>query len=82
MNAPLSGQRRSAREDCEPGDWIDATLVPEWVGSGESRLFLPEGVSISPESGRLGGVLPDAKGEPWKFELRRDGAHAYWVRTA
>ena len=82
MSSPSPLLRRTAREDCEPGDWIEAALIPEWIGAEGRRAFTPRAVSISPESGRLGGVLPENTGVTWEFESRSDGAQRYWVRVS
>ena len=82
MSSPSPLLCRIAREDCQPGDWIEAALVPEWFGAEGRRTFTPGAVSISPESGRLGGVLPEHPGEAWEFELRTDGEQRYWVRVS
>jgi hypothetical protein len=82
MNPHSSSLRRITREDCNPGDWIEASLVPEWKGTAGRHTFTPSGISISPELGRLGGVLAEAGGDAWEFESRTDGAEPYWVRLS
>jgi hypothetical protein len=82
MNPLLPSSRRTAREECRPGDWVEALLIPEWTGMEGRRSFTPDSVSISPESGRLGGMIPEASRQTWEFESQTDGARRYWVRIS
>jgi hypothetical protein len=82
MKPPSPSLRRIVREDCKPGDWIEASFIPEWADAQGRRPFRPDTVSISPESGRLGGVIPEALRETWEFESQTDGAQHYWVRVS
>lgn len=82
MSSPSPLLSRTAREDCGPGDWIEASLVPEWIGAEGRRTFTPGTISISPESGQLGGILPENTGVSWEFESRTDGEQRYWVRVS
>lgn len=78
MNALPSGQRQIAREDCAVGDWIEMAFIPEWAGLQGRHCFTPSAVSISPESGQLGGTIAEVSRTSWQFEQRAD----CWVRVA
>ena len=80
MNPPSASLRRLTRNDCQPGDWVEAALIPEWTGLEGRQAFTPDMVSISPEQGRLGGVLAAPTSRSWEFESRSDGDKRYWIR--
>lgn len=79
MNAS-DPHERTAREDCQVGEWIDADLVPEWSGLDGPREYLPERVTFSPEEGRLGGMTSEPSGNPWVFEPGSEENRRVWVR--
>jgi hypothetical protein len=75
------GRRRLGREDCEVGDWVDAATAPEWSEELPSHVFHRAQISISPEDGGMGGMLPDHS-EKWIFVgERRENQHV-WVRES
>ncbi len=73
------GHRRIAREECEVGDWVEAALIPEWSAESPSHVFRRARISISPENGSMGGMLPDQL-EEWTFVAGRRGTQFVWVR--
>ena len=73
------GQRRIAREDCEVGDWLEATAIPEWSDQLTSHVFRRPKISISPLEGDIGGMLPD-QFEESIFVAERRGSKLVWVR--
>jgi hypothetical protein len=75
------GRRRIAREDCEVGDWVNASAIPEWSAELPSHVFRRGQISISPEDGGMGGMLPD-QFEEWSFVAERRGAEFVWVRAS
>jgi hypothetical protein len=80
MNPPAASLRRITRDDCQSGDWVESALVPEWAGLEGRQTFTPVAVSISPEEGRLGGVLAAPASRSWEFEARTEGDQRYWIR--
>jgi len=83
MNASpgIPGQCRIAREECEPGDWVDAAIAPEWSADLPSHVFRRPRVSISPGDGHMGGLLRDQP-EEWIFVHARRGSGLVWVRES
>jgi hypothetical protein len=80
-NPETIGQRRIAREDCEIGDWVEATLVPEWSAEQSSYVFRRAEISISPVDGGMGGILPDQSQE-CIFVAEDLGNGLVWVRKS
>jgi hypothetical protein len=79
--APLhGGRRRSAREDCEIGDWVDADDVRDWSQSATSHGFQRAAISISPGGGDLGSFMLSSRPQRWNFVARHRGGRLVWVR--
>jgi len=81
MNAKpeTQGQCRIGREDCEVGDWVDAATIPEWSPELPSHVFRRAQISISPEDGGMGGMLPE-NFEEWIFVAGRRESKLAWIR--
>jgi len=75
------GQHRLGREDCEIGDWVDAAAIPEWSPELPSHIFRRPQISISPEDGGMGGMLPE-NFEEWIFVNGRRGSQLVWIRES
>lgn len=73
------GQLRIAREDCEVGDWVSVSTVPEWSAEMPTHVFSRGRISISPEDGGMGGFLP-SKTEKWSFVSVRRDDQLVWLR--
>ncbi|MCW1885951.1 hypothetical protein OKA04_14525 [Luteolibacter flavescens] len=74
-----NGSCRIAREDCEVGDWIEASHVPEWSTGKLSHVFRRERITISPQEGDMGGMIP-ARPQEWTFLADRINGRLVWVR--
>jgi len=77
----FAGQRRIAREDCKPGDWVDAASAPEWSTDLASHVFRLPRISISPGNGDMGGMQPDHPDER-VFVAEYRGPRLVWVRQS
>ena len=62
-------RRRSAPDECEPGDYIHAGDLPEWRDAGAPHLHLPghESGPADPFNEDTYKMVPPAD---WKFEQR------------
>ena len=74
------GIRRNGCEECEPGDWVEATVMPGWSAEADSHVFLRERISIAPWDGEKGGIVLSAKPDRWTFIARHRDGGLVWMR--
>jgi len=73
-------QERLTRGECNIGDWVDATYIPDWKGKENEQNFRPESVVISPEHESIGGPVAAVHPVAWRFKPLLAGDRKMWRR--